>query len=249
MIRNKKKKLDEGGGNGDSDFLTLILQDQKQNKGTPDEFTDQEILQKFITFFFAGMDTTGHMIAMATYFLAKQSEEVQRAVMKEANELSQAGINITSEMLNKCEIIHAFLKESLRVASPAMFLLPREVIEGYYIEDLYLPKGALVNTSFVTNNYNPELYRDPYEFNMNRWIQGHPDFASEAHKNPYYFTPFSAGSINCIGQHLVIIEGKIIWNIFLSTYNFTIPAGYEMHYKLGSAYEPRETLYLNIEKK
>ena len=252
MIANKKKKLEEGGGKGGkggSDLLTLMLQDQKQNKGTPDEFTDEEILYEFITFFFAGMDTTGHMIAMATYFLAKQSEEVQRAVMKEANELSQAGVDITSELLNKCEIIHAFLKETLRLASPAMFLLPREVTEGHSIEDLTLMKGTMVNTAFITNNYNPRLYKDPYKFNMNRWIQGHPDFDEGVNKNPFNFTPFSAGPRNCIGQHLAIIEGKIIWSIFLSTYNFTIPANYEMKYKFGTLYEPKDILYLDIEKK
>ena len=258
MIQNKKTKLEEAGktpGDGPtlgegSDLLTLMLQEQKQSKGTADEFTDEEILHEFITFFFAGMDTTGHMVTMATYFFAKQSEEEQKTVLKEADELSQAGTNITKELLNKSEAIHAVLKETLRMATPACFLFPREMVGGSQsIGDIPLLEGTLTNISIITNNYNPRLYPDPYKFNMNRWIQGSPDFAEEAHKNPYYFTPFSAGPRNCIGQHLAIIEGKIILSIFLSTYNFTLPAGYEMHYKWATAYEPRETLYLDIEKK
>lgn len=247
MIKAKKKKLESEGAGSVPDALTLLLQAQSNEKG--DKFSDEEILHEFITFFFAGMDTTGHLLTMATYFFAKQSEKVQRAVMKEANELSQAGINITSDLINKSEVIHAFLKETLRLASSAMLLFPREITADMQLEDLVIPKGTMMNVSFVTNNYNPKYHPDPYRFNMNRWIQGHADFEDAAQKNPFIATPFSAGPRNCIGQHLAMIEGKIIWSIFLSAYNFTVPAGYEMHYKLGMLYEPREVLYLDIEKK
>ena len=46
-----------------------------------------------------------------------------------------------------------------------------------------------------------------------------------------------------------MIEGKIIWSNFLSTYKFAVPAGYKMQFNIGTFYGPRETLYLDIEKK
>lgn len=250
MIQLKKKKFEQGEGLSETpDLLTILLQSQKQSKGTDDEFSDEEILHEFITFFFGGMDSTSHMLTMATYFFTKQSEEVQRALMKEAIELSQAGPNILSDLLSKAENIHAFLKETLRVATPTGILVARDAAESHYIEDVYVKKGMIVNMAMITNNYNPLIYQDPYRFNLNRWIKGHPDFEHEAHKNPFSFTPFSAGPRNCIGQHLAIIQGKIILSLFLSTYNYTLPPGYEMHYKVELLYEPREILYLDIEKK
>lgn len=250
MIQLKKKKFEQGEGLSETpDLLTILLQSQKQSKGTDDEFSDEEILHEFITFFFGGMDSTSHMLTMATYFFTKQSEEVQRALMKEATELSQAGPNISNDLLSKAENIHAFLKETLRVATPTGILVARDVAESHYIEDVYVKKGMIVNMAMITNNYNPLIYRDPYRFNLNRWIKEHPDFEHEAHKNPFSFTPFSAGPRNCIGQHLAIIQGKIILSLFLSTYNYTLPPGYEMHYKVELLYEPREILYLDIEKK
>lgn len=244
MIQSKKKKLEKDGATS-SDMLTLLLQEQKETG----DFSDEEILHEFITFFFAGMDTTGHMLCMATYFFSTQNEEVQKAVMREANELSQAGINITSELLNKSEAIHAFFKESLRMATPAAFIFLRDVVKDFYLEDLHLKKGSKVSLAIVSKNYDPAIHPDPDRFNMNRWISGNPDFEGEALKNPFNFIPFSAGQRNCIGQHLAIIEGKIIWSILLSNYNFTVPSGYDMHYKFGALYEPRDILYLNVEKK
>ena len=236
MIQLKKKKIEEQGstaGGAASDLLTLLLQGQKEDKGTKDEFSDEEILHEFVTFFFAGMDTTGHMLGFATYYFSQQSEEVQRAVMREADELAQAGSNISSELLNKAET-----------------MFPRTVVaEKLQIEDLTLKKGTMVNTLFLANNFNPKYHPDPYRFNMNRWIQGHPDFEEVVQKNPFIYTSFSAGLRNCIGQHLAMIEGKIIWSIFLSTYKFAVPAGYKMQFKIATLYGPRETLYLDIEKK
>ena len=253
MIQLKKKKIEENPGTQKSgarpDLLTLLLHRQKESKGTDDEFSDEEILQEFITFFFAGTDTTAHMLTMATYFFSKQDEEIQKAVMKEAHDISQAGINVTSELLNKHETIHAFFKESLRIASPASILISRDVIANQQVEDIILPKGTMANAAMIANNFNPQIYREPHHFNMHRWISGSPDFEEEVRKHPFNFIPFSAGPRNCIGQHLAILEGKIIWSIFLSTYNFTVPSDYEMHYKLGALLGPREVLYLDIEKK
>ena len=253
MIHLKRQKLERKGNTSGAeapDLLTLLLQGQKEQKGTSDEYSDEEILHEFVTFFFAGMDTTGHMMTLATYFFSQQSEEVQKAVLKEANELAQAGANLTSELLHKAETIHAFLKETLRMVPPTPNLLPREVVtETLQIEDLTIKKGTMVNVPFVAYNYNPKYHPDPYRFNMYRWIQGHPDFEEAVQKNPFIYTPFSAGPRNCIGQHLAMMEGKIIWSIFLSTYNFTVPAEYKMHYKVTTLYGPRETLYIDIEKK
>ena len=253
LIQLKKKKLEENPGNQKpgtkSDLLTLLLQGQKQSKGTADEFSDEEILHDFITFFFAGMDTTGHMLTMATYYFAKQSEEVQNAVLKEANEFSQAGVNITGDLINKYETIHAFFKETLRLGTPATVLILRDVVATQQVEDITLRKGSMVNAAFVANNHNPEIYREPYRFNMYRWIPESPDFEEEVRKHPFNFIPFSAGPRNCIGQHLAILEGKIIWSIFLSTYKYTVPSDYEIHFKFGSMNGPREVLYLDIEKK
>ena len=197
MIQLKKKKIEEKGstaGGAAPDLLTLLLQGQKEDKGTKDEFSDEEILHEFVTFFFAGMDTTGHMLGFATYYFSQQSEEVQRAVMREADELAQAGSNISSELLNKAETIHAFLKETLRIAPPAAAVFPRTVVaEKLQIEDLTLKKGTMVNTLFLANNFNPKYHPDPYRFNMNRWIQGHPDFEEVVQKNPFIYTPFPAG--------------------------------------------------------
>ena len=249
IIEVRKKQINSNAKSNHKDFLGILLEAQKQSQGTEDEFTDEEILHEFITFFVAGMDTTGHLLAMATYFYYNSPNNVKESVMKEAEFLAKNTAEITIEKLNKVETITAFLKESLRKGSPAPVLFPREAIHDHYIGDVKIPKGTSVNCSFIGNNHNPAYYKDPERFNHNRWIPGHADFEANASKNPFIFTPFSAGTRNCIGQHLAMIEAKIIFSIFLTNFKFKIPDDYKLRMKMLFLYEPRDPLLIDVENR
>lgn len=255
IIQKRKEKLIQERSLGvkgqNKDFLFLLLSLQKDDDSTTEDnndqsLTDQEILHEFVTFFVAGMDTTGHMLTMAAYYY-HQNTQIQANVLKEARELVKS--EVTSDSLNKCEVLHAFLKETLRLAGPAPVLFDRKATKDHQIGDIFVPKGTLVNCSFIANNLNPELYHNPQEFNYNRWIREHEDFAEKVTKNPFIFTPFSAGSRNCIGQHLAMIEGKIIFSLLISEYEFKIPEDYSLKMRSRFLYEPLEPLYIDIQKR
>jgi len=46
------------------------LSEENKNYPEDEKITIDEIIDQFITFFFAGMDTTGHLTAMCLYNLA-----------------------------------------------------------------------------------------------------------------------------------------------------------------------------------
>ena len=249
IIEARKKQFNSSTKSNHKDFLDILLEAQKQSQGTEDEFTDEEIIHEFITFFVAGMDTTGHLLAMATYFYYNSQSDVKESVMKEAEFLAKNTDEITNEKLNKVETITAFLKESLRKATPAPLVFPREAIQDHYLGDVKIPKGTSVNCCFIGNNHNPAYYKDPERFNHNRWIPGHADFEANASKNPFIFTPFSAGPRNCIGQHLAMIEAKIIFSIFLTNFKFKFPDDYKLRMKVLFLYEPRDPLLIDVENR
>ena len=250
IIQERKKKIADGVSmSGTKDFLHILLEAQKLNQGTEDEFTDEEVLQEFLTFFVAGMDTTGHLLAMVTYFYDISTKEVKEALMKEAECLVKETEEITPEKLNKVETLAAFIKETLRMAPPAPMLFEREAVEDHYLGNVRIPKGTYVNCSFVSNNFNPEYFKAPEKFNLNRWIPRHEDFDEKPTKDPFIFTPFSAGPRNCIGQHFAMIEAKIMFSIFIANFKFTIPKQYKMRLRQLFLYGPRDPFLIDVESR
>ena len=251
IIEQRKKKMSNAPSESsdNKDFLGILLEAQKQSQGTEDEFTDEEIIHEFITFFIGGMDTTGHLLTMATYFFYHSSSEVKEAVMREAESLAKNTDEITVEKLNKVETMTAFFKETLRKATPAPMIFARDALVEHYIGDVRIPKGTMIHCSFIGNNFSPAYYKDPERFNHNRWIPGHADFEANASKNPFIFTPFSAGPRNCIGQHLAMMEAKIIFSIFLTNFKFVIPEDYKMRMRLLFLYGPRDPLLIDVENR
>lgn len=64
---------------------------------------------------------------------------------------------------------------------------------------------------------NTKYFENPTEFNIDRW--------DKELKEPFSFTPFSAGPRHCIGQHLAILEAKIIIGVVLKNYELEKIAG------------------------
>ena len=65
----------------------------------------------------------------------------------------------------------------------------------------------------------------------------------------YAYTPFSAGPRNCIGQHLAIIESKVIMSEFLNRFDFELKEGYKLKMCLRFLYEPFDELTLVLKPK
>lgn len=109
-------------------------------------------------------------------------------------------------------------QESLRKYS-VVPLVARRTIEDLHLEGRYLiPKGSsvLVNIQAVHHDpkYWPEPTRfDPYRFLGNQIIE------------PFTFVPFIAGPRNCLGQHLALLESKMVIALLAQRYNFSLPKG------------------------
>ncbi|KAL4513156.1 hypothetical protein ABPG72_017841 [Tetrahymena utriculariae] len=171
--------------------LLEYIKQQKALKEKSKQFADYELIHKreiahqFSTFFFVGMDTT-----------ANQTDEINLAV----TDFDQ----LKHEDLSKLEYFNAFFKESLRMYPTAPHTIPRVSACDHFVDDFFIPKGAIINS--VTVQYNeqkfPSMCKDEGTFNPDRFID------KNVVQDHFSFIPFSAGSRNCIGQHLALIEAK-----------------------------------------
>ena len=71
------KKTDESQGDYPTLLERLLDHQEKAEYGT---FTDDDIIDDFLTFFLAGTDTTGHLLTMATYYLIQNPRQYQKTL-------------------------------------------------------------------------------------------------------------------------------------------------------------------------
>jgi cytochrome P450 len=222
-----------------NDLLGLLLDYQEKNKDTENALSDTDIVDEFITFFTAGMDTTGHMIAMAIYLLSKNPQYLPRleAELKTVN-LQES--TITNEIVNKLEFHTCVLKETLRFYTPAPGLFPRYVNHDFMLGKYKILKGTSVRPNFIYNFSHQDYFEDPEAFKPERW-------ENPKINDTFAYVPFSAGQRNCIGQHLAMIEGRIILSEFLRMFKYTIPQDYEAKMMVRFLYEPANKISVDLE--
>ena len=115
------------------DFLDHYLQSyfeqpQQPTAQTPSRannddlaITIDEIVHQFITFYFAGMETTANLAAKSLYMLPMYPD-VYAAVQSEIDALIRTPHQIAHENLSQLPETHAYLQEILRYSSPAYIL-------------------------------------------------------------------------------------------------------------------------------
>lgn len=141
------------------------------------------------------------------------------------------------------DYLNAIIKETARLFPPLAFIAPRIVLEDHKLCDVPLKKGMLIMIDFLARQHNTDEYENPDKFDPERWMN--PDFKP----NPFSYLPFSAGSHNCVGQHLAFIEGKIILAEFIRRYDFDMIKGYKFGMGLQFLYEPIEPITLDMNKR
>jgi len=228
-------------GDKPHDLLTLLL-DSQNSDDIEHRYSDEDIVNEFITFFVAGMDTTGHLIGMALYNLTQNPQYLDE-LKTERNLTYNREHQVTAETLQKMDTLHCVLKETLRMHTPAPTSFLRVSLEDHMIGDLKVKKGELVRADFCFLFNNPKHFSEPSKFDIDRWRN------NESKLDPYAFIPFSAGSRNCIGQHLAIIESKIIISEFLEKFDFKLQDGYKLKMILRFLYEPEQDLFLELSPK
>jgi len=224
------------------DLLGLMLE-QQRSSSKEDAFSDDEIVDEFASFFMAGMDTTGHWLALASHNILVNPEYL--ATVREEVDKLYKNQPVTIDSLNKMDFMSLVMKESLRYNTPVPILLPREALVDHMIGDIKVKKGTLTNISQAMTNFNPQVFENPFKFDPYRWLN-----ADKPKKiDPFSYVPFSAGGRNCMGQHLAQLEFRIILSEFLARFDYQTSKGYQhkMYYRF--LYEPEDTLVYDLVKR
>jgi len=238
ITERKKIRSETKVDQASKDMLDLLL----EYNGEEGKIEEEEIIDQFVTFFMAGMDTTGHLVTMAVYFLEKYPE-FKAKMLEEVKTHYKPQEKVDVDDLNKLEFTTAFLKETLRMVSPVPGILPRKAIKDHMLGEFHIRKGDCVGIDYFYNCFNEQYFKETQKFNPGRWLEKEKNF------DAYAFIPFSAGPRNCIGQHLALNESRIILAELLHMYEFSLKKDYEMKLVFSFLYEPEKAILADLDVK
>ncbi|KAL4503102.1 hypothetical protein ABPG72_014331 [Tetrahymena utriculariae] len=200
------------------------------------EITRNQLFEDFKTFYIAGMDTTGHLLGMTTYYVS-QNKNIYTKLQSEID----SNTDQSAHGLSQLPYLNAVIKETLRLYGPGNILFDRIALKDHELAGIPIKKGTLVTPYAMSMQRNAKYYKDPHSYNPSRWLE-----KQQTDLPAYANIPFSAGQRNCIGQHLALLESRIILNKFFKMFDFTCSPDYKliMSYKFLS--EPVNPLPLQL---
>ncbi|KAK6540727.1 hypothetical protein TWF694_008119 [Orbilia ellipsospora] len=207
---------------GDTEMVTIFKQlfQDDPKKGRP-AATKAELGADALLTVSAGMDTTGHTLTLATFYLVKNPDIQKRLLDELKTVMKNPTDEVTNDALEHLPYLQACLKESLRFSHGVPGPLPRDVpTNGANILGYYLPPGTITSNSHYIYHTNPAIFPDPLKFNPDRWL------AQDTREQEKYWMPFSRGARICIGMNLAWAELELTLARLIRRYDISFADGF-----------------------
>lgn len=205
-------KVGEGG-----DILDRIMDSVEDSEGSWSTALEQQLCYEIKTFLLAGHETTAETLTWSLYELTRD-EKSHAAVLKEANETFGSGE--TEPSRDACDAMPytlAVLKETLRKYSVVPVVVRVALKDDDDFCGFKVPCGARVMCSISGTH---DLYKEPEMFRPERFMPGGEYEQFGEAERPYMFVPFIQGPRNCLGQHLALLEARVVLALLVKRFRF-----------------------------
>lgn len=164
----------------------------------------------------------GDCLGFALYEIARRPE-IAAQIRNEAHELFGDGVPEKDKFSSsKFDITRRFTMECLRLY-PVVSMQARHVANTCVVENYELPLGELILIAQTATHYMPEVFPDPYEFDIDRYLP-----PREEHRDIGY-APYGLGSHLCVGFKWMEMQLIVTLLIISHYFEFAPPA---KNYKL-----------------
>ncbi|KAF0699561.1 Aste57867_9898 [Aphanomyces stellatus] len=223
------------------DFLDLILR----------ESTVDEAIAHTMTVLFAGHDTASGVLSWTLATLATQPRVVAllRAEHKAVADHHHGSLG-TAEAVGELTYTLAVIQESMRLNTVTEGITPRIALQADRIptcdgSSFDAPKGTQMLVKFGALHRNPKYWACPDEFIPERFVEHSAEWNADlalrhGQSHAFYYMPFSAGVMNCIGYRFALAEMQIIIATLVSRFDFELTADADLRHSFtGGALHPK----------
>ncbi|CAO3683430.1 unnamed protein product [Umbelopsis vinacea] len=223
IIVEKRAKLAEGRSlldETEKDLCTLMLEAEADGEGS--SLSNSELMNDIVAFILAGHDTTANALSSSFYYLAKD-KAVQQKLRAEAIEYlgdEPHDVIPTVEQSKAMPFLNMVIRETLRIAGPAVWTSPRTVSQDTELGDYLLPKGTHVIVDIIALQHDEDLWPEPYRFDPER-------FAAEnkSSKTASSWLPFGGGQHQCAGMNMSLAEQRVLLSMMVRKYEWDLVPG------------------------
>ena len=206
------------------DIMVKLNKESEKEAGKP-KFSVEEISSNFELFHFAASDTSFHLSSSTLAYLAlPENEKYQKRIQAEIDSELGASDSYSNEKLNSLEELNRVFRETTRIANPATSIT-RIVTKDFKLEGYTVYKGDVLTNPLL--NFEPGLYKDPLEFNPDRFNTHNPNFKKAPKLKQI---PFSHGQRGCLGKYLGEMMVKLIVVELLKEFEVSVEPGYVMKF-------------------
>ncbi|XP_059437427.1 abscisic acid 8'-hydroxylase 2-like [Corylus avellana] len=205
-------KRRRSGKESPQDFLQSMI--QRDSYHPNEKLDDTEITDNLLTLIVAGQTTTAAAMMWSVKFLDenKEAQDMLREEQLSIFRNKPEGALVTLEDLNKMSYGSKVVKETLRMSNVLLWF-PRVALNNCTIEGFEIKKGWHVNIDATCIHYDPELFKDPMQFNPSRF---------DEMQKPYSHIPFGSGARTCLGMNMAKVTMLIFLHRLTSGYKWTV---------------------------
>lgn len=202
------------------EIFTELLADKRNNPGDDlltglleveadgDRLSERELLANALLMYAAGFETTSNLIGNGLWMLLRHPEQFER-------------------VRRNPSLVPSLVQEILRFDSPVQ-LNGRTALSTTDLFGQEVDRGAQTVTLLGAANRDPAKYDDPDTCNVARFVADGPDVVGPPAPPPL---SFGWGVHHCLGAHLALAEGEIVFSRLLERFGSIELAGDAPRYR------------------
>ncbi|KAK9811423.1 hypothetical protein WJX72_003728 [[Myrmecia] bisecta] len=211
----------KASGAQENDLLQHFIESRYRTVYNGRMTNEEEITGFLIATLFAGQHTSSITSSWTGYFMMTHKEKWMKPAIEEQKRLMREhGEELSVEVLNKMEVLHAIITEALRLFPPLIMLL-RKAKTSFSVttskgQQYVVPKGHIIFASPAFSHRLAGVFERPDEFEPDRFQAPR----EEDKRRPFSFIGFGAGRHGCMGSNFAYLQIKTIWSVMLRNFDF-----------------------------
>ncbi|XP_054793183.1 cytochrome P450 71D10-like [Prosopis cineraria] len=223
IIRNHEEK--KGNSNVgemiEEDLVDVLLKIQ-----SGDDFeiplSPDNIKAVLLDVFIAGSETVAGTIEWAVSELLKNPEIMKEAQVEVRRVFGSQGY-VDESKLHQLKYLGAIIKETLRLHSPTVLLIPRENSERCEINGYEIPPKTKIIINAWAIGRDPKYWKKPERFEPKRFLDTMVDYNFKG--SSFEYIPFGAGRRICPGVTFAIPVIELSLSNLLYHFDWKLPQG------------------------